>query len=55
MKTIADVEMRRGAVLAKMRNIRSMKCGPVSEQYLQVIHKGKPDPDTNGGCPRRDL
>ena len=48
MKTMADVEKRRDAVLAKMRNIRSMKRGSVSEQYLKVRHKGKPEPVLRG-------
>lgn len=45
---IKEVEGRREAVLEKMRGIRCMKRGTISEQYLKVPQKGKAEPVVRG-------
>lgn len=45
---IQMIEARRHQVLESMRQIRSMRAGSVSEQYLKVRHKGKKEPVLRG-------
>ena len=48
MPTIQELESKRDAVLQEMRAIRSMKRGSISEQYLQVRHRGFREPVSRG-------
>ena len=48
MPTIQELESKRDAVLQEMRAIRSMKRGSISEQYLQVRHRGFKEPVARG-------
>jgi hypothetical protein len=40
MNTVEELEARRSTVLEQMRSIRSLKRGSITEQYLNVRHKG---------------
>lgn len=40
MGTIAEIEKQRDAVIAQIREIRSMERGSITEQYLKVPRKG---------------
>lgn len=42
------LEQRREEVLRKMGEIRTMRRGSVSEQFLKVAHKGKAEPVQRG-------
>lgn len=41
MGTIAQIEVRRNQIVKEMCNIRSMRRGSISEQYVPVSRKGK--------------
>ena len=42
MDTVQQLEQRREAILQQMRQIRSMRTGSVSQQWLMVRHKAGP-------------
>lgn len=46
--SIQSIEVRRDAILAKIRGIRSMTKGSVSEQYYRVKVEGKKGPMRRG-------
>jgi len=48
MKSIAALEKRRNAIAKEILSIRAMRQGSVSEQYLNVKHKGKKKPVKRG-------
>ncbi len=48
MRSVAALETRRNAIAKEMLSIRSMRRGSVSEQYLDVKHKGKKEPVKRG-------
>ncbi len=43
-----DLELRRQAILKKMGELRTMRRGTVSEQFLNVRHKGQARPVRRG-------
>ena len=43
-----DLELRRQAILKKMGELRTMRRGTVSEQFLNVPHKGQAQPVRRG-------
>jgi hypothetical protein len=43
-----DLELRRQAILKKMGELRTMRRGTVSEQFLDVPHKGQAKPVRRG-------
>jgi hypothetical protein len=48
MKEIAKLEVRREEILTKIREIRAMRKGSVTEQYLKVKAKGQDEPVLRG-------
>ncbi len=40
MNTLEELEARRSSILEEMRSIRSLKRGSITEQFLNVRHKG---------------
>lgn len=48
MCSIQQLEARRDDVLQQMRDIRSMRRGTISEQYLKVARKGAQEPRSCG-------
>lgn len=48
MDTLDDLEARRNAILEQMRSIRSMRRGSISEQFLNVRHRGVREPVSRG-------
>lgn len=48
MNTIPELEARREAVLQEMLTIHSLHRGTINKQYLEVRHKGKPEPVLRG-------
>jgi len=48
MKRIEEIEARRKEILKEMGQIKSMKRGTLTEQYLKVRHRGKKEPVLRG-------
>jgi len=48
MKEIAALEEKREQILHEIRDIRSMRKGSVTEQYLRIPHKGIKEPAVRG-------
>ena len=48
MEEIAALEGKREQILHEIRDIRSMRKGSVTEQYLRVPHKGIKEPAVRG-------
>ncbi len=51
MDEIRSLENRRERILKEMREIRAMRKGSVTEQYLKVKKKGQRDPEIRGPYP----
>lgn len=43
-----DLELRRQEILKKMGELRTMRRGTISEQFLSVAHKGQAEPVRRG-------
>ena len=48
MDTVRQLEQRRERILEQLREIRSVRRGTISEQYLKVPHKGQAEPVLRG-------
>ena len=48
MDTVRQLEQQREGILKQLRQIRSLRRGTINEQYLQVPHKGQPEPVRRG-------
>jgi hypothetical protein len=48
MEKVRELEARREQILIEIRNIRAMRKGSVTEQYLKVKTKGREEPVSRG-------
>ena len=48
MDTVRQLERQRERILEQLRQIRSMRRGSISEQFLKVPHKGQAQPALRG-------